>query len=191
MPLLSACVAPERLASAASAGQSVKALSSFLGPFIALWAASALGSWRWIFPIFGSAHRRLRGVAPALGHTRAESGKRRLRKKHIRTSMRQDSRNALLRDSCRRRNRHGNEHVFADAAHGKARPRPVARKLREEGRIRPKRLFRLPHCGDFRGGGDTGAGRLLRVFQNPHISRGSRSLGGRRRRAPKFPQRPE
>lgn len=54
MPLLSACVAPERLASAASAGQSVKALSSFLGPFIALWAASALGSWRWIFPIFGS-----------------------------------------------------------------------------------------------------------------------------------------
>ena len=54
MPLLSACVVPERLASAASAGQSIKALSSFAGPFIALFAAEILGSWRWIFPIFGA-----------------------------------------------------------------------------------------------------------------------------------------
>ena len=54
MPLLSACVVPERLASAASAGQSIKALSSFAGPFIALFVAEILGSWRWIFPIFGA-----------------------------------------------------------------------------------------------------------------------------------------
>lgn len=53
MPLLTNVVSPEKLASAATGGQAVKAVSSFAGPFIALFAASALGSWQYLFPIFG------------------------------------------------------------------------------------------------------------------------------------------
>ena len=53
MPLLTNVVSAQKLASAATGGQAVKAVSSFAGPFIAFFAASELGSWQYIFPIFG------------------------------------------------------------------------------------------------------------------------------------------
>lgn len=51
-PLLTNVVKGERLTSYLTAGQVIKAVSSFSGPFIALFAAKALGSWKYLFPIF-------------------------------------------------------------------------------------------------------------------------------------------
>ncbi len=51
-PLLSNVVRGDRLTSSLTAGQVVKAVSSFSGPFIALFAAQSLGNWKYLFPIF-------------------------------------------------------------------------------------------------------------------------------------------
>ena len=51
-PLLSNVVREERLTSALTLGQLIKAVASFLGPVIAVTAASWLGSWKMIFPVF-------------------------------------------------------------------------------------------------------------------------------------------
>ncbi len=51
-PLLSNVVSGDRLTSSLTAGQVVKAVSSFSGPFIALFAANCLGNWKYLFPIF-------------------------------------------------------------------------------------------------------------------------------------------
>lgn len=53
MPLLTNVVSAERLAGVSTCGQAVKAVSSFLGPFVALFAATYFGSWQYIFSIFG------------------------------------------------------------------------------------------------------------------------------------------
>ncbi|MGL4852370.1 MAG: MFS transporter [Phocaeicola sp.] len=52
-PLLSNIVKEEALSSSLTAGQVVKAISSFCGPIIALVATTQLGNWQYIFPIFG------------------------------------------------------------------------------------------------------------------------------------------
>lgn len=51
-PLLTNVVKGNALTSALTGGQVVKAVSSFCGPFIAAFAASALGNWQYLFPIF-------------------------------------------------------------------------------------------------------------------------------------------
>jgi MFS transporter, FHS family, L-fucose permease len=51
-PLLSNVVKGEKLSSTITAGQFVKAISSFCGPFIAAYTASELGNWQYIFPIY-------------------------------------------------------------------------------------------------------------------------------------------
>ncbi|GET24002.1 sugar MFS transporter [Prolixibacter sp. NT017] len=51
-PLLTNVVKGDKLTSSLTAGQFVKATSSFSAPFIAAFAATALGSWRYIFPIY-------------------------------------------------------------------------------------------------------------------------------------------
>lgn len=51
-PLLASVVQGKSMASALTAGQVVKAVSSFCGPLIAIFAASYLGGWRMIFPIY-------------------------------------------------------------------------------------------------------------------------------------------
>jgi len=51
-PLLTNVVKGDKLASSLTAGQFVKAISSFCGPFIAIFAANQLGSWQLIFPIY-------------------------------------------------------------------------------------------------------------------------------------------
>ncbi len=51
-PLLTNVVKGEALTSYLTAGQVVKAVSSFCGPFIALFAVSAFGNWMYLFPIF-------------------------------------------------------------------------------------------------------------------------------------------
>lgn len=51
-PLLTNVVEGNRLSSNITAGQFVKAISSFCGPFIAAYAASKLGNWQYIFPIY-------------------------------------------------------------------------------------------------------------------------------------------
>lgn len=53
-PLLSNVVQPGRLASSLTAGQFIKAVSSFSAPFIAAFAARSLGHWEYIFPIFAA-----------------------------------------------------------------------------------------------------------------------------------------
>ena len=53
-PLLTNVVKGEALTSSLTAGQVVKAVSSFCGPFIAAFAASTLGKWKYIFPIFAA-----------------------------------------------------------------------------------------------------------------------------------------
>ncbi|MDR0749687.1 MAG: MFS transporter [Tannerellaceae bacterium] len=53
-PLLSTIVRSERLASAMTFGQFVKAIASFIAPVIAAWAASRLGDWKYLFPAFMS-----------------------------------------------------------------------------------------------------------------------------------------
>jgi MFS transporter, FHS family, L-fucose permease len=51
-PLLTNVVLGDKLTSSLTAGQFVKAISSFCGPFIAAFAASMLGNWQYIFPIY-------------------------------------------------------------------------------------------------------------------------------------------
>jgi len=51
-PLLTNVVSGERLTSSLTAGQFIKAISSFCGPIIAGWAALRFGSWHYMFPIF-------------------------------------------------------------------------------------------------------------------------------------------
>jgi MFS transporter, FHS family, L-fucose permease len=51
-PLLTNVVQGDNLTSSLTAGQFVKAISSFCGPFIAAFTASQLGNWQYIFPIY-------------------------------------------------------------------------------------------------------------------------------------------
>lgn len=51
-PLLTNVVTGNVLASSLTAGQVLKAVSSFCGPFIAAFAASVLEDWQYLFPIF-------------------------------------------------------------------------------------------------------------------------------------------
>lgn len=51
-PLISNVVNADKLPSTITAGQFVKAISSFCGPFIAAYAAAAFGNWQFIFPIY-------------------------------------------------------------------------------------------------------------------------------------------
>ncbi|WP_372772866.1 sugar MFS transporter [Mangrovibacterium sp.] len=51
-PLLQNVVRGDRLTSSLTAGQFVKAISSFSAPFIAAFAASQLDNWQYIFPIY-------------------------------------------------------------------------------------------------------------------------------------------
>lgn len=51
-PLLSNVVKGDKLTSSLTAGQFVKAISSFSAPFIAAFAASMLDNWQYIFPIY-------------------------------------------------------------------------------------------------------------------------------------------
>ncbi len=51
-PLLTNVVKGGSLTSSLTAGQVIKAVSSFCGPFIAAFAAKSLGSWQYIFPIY-------------------------------------------------------------------------------------------------------------------------------------------
>lgn len=51
-PLLTNVVNGDKLTSSLTAGQFVKAISSFCGPFIAAFAAVQLGNWQYIFPIY-------------------------------------------------------------------------------------------------------------------------------------------
>lgn len=53
-PLLTNVVSGERLTSMLTAGQVIKAVSSFFGPFIAAFALGVLGEWRYLFPIFAA-----------------------------------------------------------------------------------------------------------------------------------------
>lgn len=53
-PLVFNVVSPQQLTSRLTLGQFVKAISSFLGPFIAGFSASILGNWKMLFPIFGA-----------------------------------------------------------------------------------------------------------------------------------------
>lgn len=54
-PLLANVVDGRALSSSLNAGQVIKALSSFSGPFIATFAAARLGDWIYMFPIFAGA----------------------------------------------------------------------------------------------------------------------------------------
>ena len=51
-PLLTDVVKGDKLTSCLTVGQVIKAVSSFCGPFIALFAVSAFGNWMYLFPIF-------------------------------------------------------------------------------------------------------------------------------------------
>lgn len=51
-PLLSNVVKGDRLTSSLTAGQFVKAISSFSAPFIAAFAASLMNNWQYIFPFY-------------------------------------------------------------------------------------------------------------------------------------------
>jgi len=53
-PLMSNVVKGDRLTSCLTAGQVVKAVSSFSGPLIALGVTSALGNWKYLFPVFAA-----------------------------------------------------------------------------------------------------------------------------------------
>lgn len=51
-PLLANVVKGDKLTSSLTAGQFVKAISSFCGPFIAAYAATSMGNWQYIFPFY-------------------------------------------------------------------------------------------------------------------------------------------
>jgi len=53
-PLLTNVVKGDALTSSLTAGQVVKAVSSFAGPFIAAFALNFLGNWQYLFPIFAA-----------------------------------------------------------------------------------------------------------------------------------------
>lgn len=53
-PLLTNVVKGDSLTSSLTTGQVVKAISSFAGPFIAIFATSQLGNWQYLFPIFAA-----------------------------------------------------------------------------------------------------------------------------------------
>ena len=53
-PLLTNVVKGDALTSSLTAGQVVKAVSSFCGPFIAAFAAGSLGNWQYLFPIYAA-----------------------------------------------------------------------------------------------------------------------------------------
>lgn len=53
-PLLTNVIQGDKLTSSLTAGQFVKAISSFSAPFIAAFAATALGHWQYIFPIYAA-----------------------------------------------------------------------------------------------------------------------------------------
>lgn len=53
-PLLTNVVSGEKLTSCLTAGQVIKAVSSFAGPFIALAAVSVFGQWQYLFPVFAA-----------------------------------------------------------------------------------------------------------------------------------------
>ena len=53
-PLISNVVSGDRMASTLTFGQFVKAIASFLAPFIAGWAAMKFGDWKLLFPIFAA-----------------------------------------------------------------------------------------------------------------------------------------
>ncbi len=53
-PLLTNVVKGDSLTSSLTAGQVVKAVSSFVGPFIALAAVNYLGGWKFLFPVFAA-----------------------------------------------------------------------------------------------------------------------------------------
>jgi FHS family L-fucose permease-like MFS transporter len=51
-PLLTDVVKGDRLTSSLTAGQFIKAISSFSAPFIAAFAATQFGNWQYIFPVY-------------------------------------------------------------------------------------------------------------------------------------------
>lgn len=53
-PLLTNVVSGKRLSSMLTAGQDIKAVSSFCGPFMAAFALGVLGEWRYLFPVFAA-----------------------------------------------------------------------------------------------------------------------------------------
>lgn len=53
-PLLTNVVSGHSLTSSLTAGQVVKAVSSFMGPIIALLAVNVFGNWQYLFPIFAA-----------------------------------------------------------------------------------------------------------------------------------------
>ncbi|MFR9621006.1 MAG: MFS transporter [Rikenellaceae bacterium] len=53
-PLLTNVVKGDSLTSSLTAGQVVKAVSSFAGPFIALAAVNYMGGWKFLFPVFAA-----------------------------------------------------------------------------------------------------------------------------------------
>lgn len=53
-PLLTNVVKGNALTSSLTAGQVIKAVSSFCGPFIAAFAVTCLGNWQYLFPIFAA-----------------------------------------------------------------------------------------------------------------------------------------
>ncbi len=53
-PLLTNVVSGNALTSSLTAGQVIKAMSSFCGPFIAAFAAGTLGNWQYLFPIYAA-----------------------------------------------------------------------------------------------------------------------------------------
>lgn len=53
-PLLAGVVRGESLSSALTAGQVIKAVSSFSGPLIAALASTTLGNWKYLFPIYAA-----------------------------------------------------------------------------------------------------------------------------------------
>ena len=53
-PLITNIISQEKIASSLTLGQFIKAVSSFLGPICAAFAASRLGNWKLIFPVYGA-----------------------------------------------------------------------------------------------------------------------------------------
>jgi MFS transporter, FHS family, L-fucose permease len=53
-PLLSNIISGDKLTSSLTFGQFIKAIAAFLGPIIASFAASSLGNWKYIFPLFAA-----------------------------------------------------------------------------------------------------------------------------------------
>ena len=53
-PLLTNVVSGESLTSSLTAGQVVKAVSSFMGPIIAVFAVNVFGNWQYLFPIYAA-----------------------------------------------------------------------------------------------------------------------------------------